>query len=225
MLGARDATLVGQGRDRRWASFARAIARGATRDEIGARSTPDRRCSTRPRRRWRPTRRARVRPSSAPSRSCFAKASKRCSSSSRCWRSCARASGAELTRPVHFGWTSALVAGVLTWWAATSLITVSGASRELTEGFGSLLAAAVLLFVGIWMHGKAQAGRMAALYPARRSTTRCRASRAGSCSCSPSSPSIAKCSRRSCSSPRWPQEGTPAALVARRRSPGRRRWR
>jgi high-affinity iron transporter len=36
---------------------------------------------------------------------------------------------------------------------------VSGASRELTEGFGSLLAAAILLFVGIWMHGKAQAGQ------------------------------------------------------------------
>jgi high-affinity iron transporter len=36
---------------------------------------------------------------------------------------------------------------------------MSGASRELTEGFGSLLAAAVLLFVGIWMHGKAQAGQ------------------------------------------------------------------
>jgi high-affinity iron transporter len=65
----------------------------------------------------------------------------------------------ELARPVHVGWTSALVAGGLTWWAATSLISISGASRELTEGFGSLLAAAVLLFVGIWMHGKAQAGQ------------------------------------------------------------------
>ena len=65
----------------------------------------------------------------------------------------------ELTRPVHIGWTSALAAGVPTWWVATSLISVSGASRELTEGFGSLLAAAVLLFVGIWMHGKAQAGQ------------------------------------------------------------------
>jgi len=64
----------------------------------------------------------------------------------------------ELERPVHYGWTSAIVAGGLTWVAATSLISVSGASRELTEGFGSLLAAAVLLFVGIWMHGKAQAG-------------------------------------------------------------------
>ncbi|MFL6728911.1 MAG: FTR1 family protein, partial [Sphingomicrobium sp.] len=63
----------------------------------------------------------------------------------------------ELTRPVHVGWTSALAAGALTWWVATSLISVSGASRELTEGFGSLIAAAILLFVGIWMHGKAQA--------------------------------------------------------------------
>ena len=64
---------------------------------------------------------------------------------------------AEMTRSVHYGWVSALAGGVLTWWAATELITVSGATRELTEGFGSVLAALVLLFVGIWMHGKAQA--------------------------------------------------------------------
>lgn len=63
----------------------------------------------------------------------------------------------EMTRSVHYGWLSALVGGVLTWWVATELITVSGATRELTEGFGSLFAAAVLLFVGVWMHGKAQA--------------------------------------------------------------------
>jgi high-affinity iron transporter len=64
---------------------------------------------------------------------------------------------AEMTRPVHYGWITALIGGILTWWAATELITVSGATRELTEGFGSVLAALVLLFVGIWMHGKAQA--------------------------------------------------------------------
>ena len=63
----------------------------------------------------------------------------------------------EMVRPVHAGWVSALVAGGLTWLAATSLISISGASRELTEGFGSILAAVILLFVGIWMHGKAQA--------------------------------------------------------------------
>jgi len=58
---------------------------------------------------------------------------------------------------VHGGWVAALAAGVLTWAAATSLISISGASRELTEGFGSLLSAIVLISVGIWMHGKAQA--------------------------------------------------------------------
>lgn len=63
----------------------------------------------------------------------------------------------EMTRPVHYGWVGAILAGGLTWWAATRLIGISGASRELTEGFGSLLAAAVLLFVGIWMHGKSNA--------------------------------------------------------------------
>ncbi len=58
---------------------------------------------------------------------------------------------------VHGGWIAALVAGGLTWVAATYLVSISGASRELTEGFGSLLAAAVLVSVGLWMHGKAQA--------------------------------------------------------------------
>ena len=60
-------------------------------------------------------------------------------------------------RYVHGGWIAALVAGVLTWIAATTLISFSGASRELTEGFGGIFAALVLVFVGIWMHGKAQA--------------------------------------------------------------------
>jgi high-affinity iron transporter len=58
---------------------------------------------------------------------------------------------------VHGGWAAALGAGVLTWAAATFFITISGAQRELTEGFGGLFAAAVLLSVGIWMHGKSQA--------------------------------------------------------------------
>ena len=68
-----------------------------------------------------------------------------------------KADRGEMVRPVHLGWIVALAAGVATWWAATHLVSISGASRELTEGFGSLLAAAILLFVGIWMHGKAQA--------------------------------------------------------------------
>ena len=58
---------------------------------------------------------------------------------------------------VHGGWVAALVAGAGTWAIATYAIGISGASRELTEGFGSLLAAVILLSVGIWMHGKSQA--------------------------------------------------------------------
>src|SRR6185503_10596591 len=68
-----------------------------------------------------------------------------------------RAERRDLLRWVHAGWAGALAAGIATWWAATNLISISGASRELTEGFGSLLAAAILLSVGIWMHGKSQA--------------------------------------------------------------------
>lgn len=69
-----------------------------------------------------------------------------------------RKAGREEVMPyVHAGWTGALLAGFVTWIAATWFIGISGASRELTEGIGSVFAALVLLSVGIWMHGKAQA--------------------------------------------------------------------
>ena len=58
---------------------------------------------------------------------------------------------------VHSGWIGALVAGGATWAAATWLVEISGASREVTEGFAALFAAVVLVSVGIWMHGKSQA--------------------------------------------------------------------
>lgn len=58
---------------------------------------------------------------------------------------------------VHGGWVAALAAGAATWAVATFFIGISGASRELTEGFGSLFAAVVLIWVGIWMHGKSNA--------------------------------------------------------------------
>ena len=70
----------------------------------------------------------------------------------------ARAERRDLLRWVHAGWAAALLGGVATWWAATHMVSISGAQREITEGFGSLLAAAILLFVGVWMHGKSQAG-------------------------------------------------------------------
>jgi high-affinity iron transporter len=68
-----------------------------------------------------------------------------------------KADRGKVVRHVHAGWVAALAAGVATWAAATYLIGISGASRELTEGFGSIFAAIVLLSVGIWMHGKSRA--------------------------------------------------------------------
>jgi high-affinity iron transporter len=68
-----------------------------------------------------------------------------------------KAERTDALRYVHGGWIVALLAGGATWLIATYAIGISGASRELTEGLGSLLAAVVLLSVGIWMHGKSHA--------------------------------------------------------------------
>ena len=58
---------------------------------------------------------------------------------------------------VHAGWVFALIAGVATWWAAQNLISISGASREIMEGVGALMAAVILFYVGFWMHSKTNA--------------------------------------------------------------------
>jgi high-affinity iron transporter len=65
----------------------------------------------------------------------------------------------DATRYVHAGWVLALLAGAITWAVASYAISISGASRELTEGLSSLFAAAVLLGVGLWMHQKSIGGR------------------------------------------------------------------
>ena len=58
---------------------------------------------------------------------------------------------------VHTGWIAALALGAVTWAAATWFIEISGANRELTEGVTALAAAAMLLYVGWWLHGKSYA--------------------------------------------------------------------
>ncbi len=60
-------------------------------------------------------------------------------------------------RYLHYGWVGALGAGFLTWWASVSLVQISGASREITEGVAALTATAVLFYVGFWMHDKTNA--------------------------------------------------------------------
>jgi len=62
-------------------------------------------------------------------------------------------------RYIHFGWIGALLVGGATWFVAAHFITISGAHRELTEGVTALIAAAMLLYVGFWMHDKSQAAR------------------------------------------------------------------
>jgi high-affinity iron transporter len=68
---------------------------------------------------------------------------------------------------IHAGWVSALVLGGVTWALASSVISLSGATRETTEGVTALAAAAVLLYVGFWMHGKAYSARWRAFIEAR----------------------------------------------------------
>jgi len=58
---------------------------------------------------------------------------------------------------VHAGWIAALALGGLTWVAATYAVEISGANRELTEGITALVAAAMLLYVGYWLHSKSYA--------------------------------------------------------------------
>jgi high-affinity iron transporter len=58
---------------------------------------------------------------------------------------------------LHAGWIAALALGALTWVVATYLFAISGANRELTEGVTALVAAAMLLYVGWWLHGKSYA--------------------------------------------------------------------
>lgn len=76
----------------------------------------------------------------------------------------------DATRYVHAGWTLALLAGAITWGIASYAISISGASRELTEGLSSLFAAAVLLGVGLWMHQKSIGGRWQSYLKAKMAT-------------------------------------------------------
>jgi len=69
-----------------------------------------------------------------------------------------KAERGDMLRYVHAGWAGALALGVVTWAVATYFVSVSGASREVTEGLSSLFAAIVLLSVGMWMHQKSMAG-------------------------------------------------------------------
>ncbi|MDX1454269.1 MAG: FTR1 family protein [Gammaproteobacteria bacterium] len=60
---------------------------------------------------------------------------------------------------LHAGWIAALMVGVATWIVSNYVLAISGATREVTEGLTALLAAAILFYVGFWMHSKLNAAR------------------------------------------------------------------
>lgn len=74
-------------------------------------------------------------------------------------------------RYLHLGWLAALAAGVLTWLGIKSIVHISGAQREVMEGVAALLAAFVLLYVGIWMHSKGRSARWQSFLKARLGDT------------------------------------------------------
>lgn len=57
---------------------------------------------------------------------------------------------------VHAGTLLAVAAGILTWFVSRYILTITGATREVTEGVASLVSAVVLFYIGFWMHRKTQ---------------------------------------------------------------------
>lgn len=60
---------------------------------------------------------------------------------------------------LHGGWIVALLLGGVTWVVSSKLIAISGAHREVTEGVTALVSAGLLLYVGFWLHRRANAAR------------------------------------------------------------------
>lgn len=59
-------------------------------------------------------------------------------------------------RFLHAGWISALILGVASWLFVDQLVNISGSSREMMEGVGSLIAVVVLIYMGTWLHSKSE---------------------------------------------------------------------
>lgn len=57
---------------------------------------------------------------------------------------------------IHIGWILALVVGGVSWFFLDTLIQMSGSSRELMEGVGSIIAVVVLIYMGAWLHSKSE---------------------------------------------------------------------
>ena len=65
----------------------------------------------------------------------------------------------ERKRWIHAGYISALVLGLVTWFASSRLIALSGAKREMIEGVTALLATLVLFYVSFSLLAKTEVAR------------------------------------------------------------------
>ncbi len=63
----------------------------------------------------------------------------------------------QLLKYVHAGLGGALFLGAITLMLSIWLVDISGAQREITEGVTALIASAMLIYVGFWLHDKANA--------------------------------------------------------------------
>lgn len=63
---------------------------------------------------------------------------------------------------VHSGWILAVLIGLVSWYFVDKLVNLSGASRELMEGTGAILAVLVLLFAGVWLHSHSEISKWTA---------------------------------------------------------------
>jgi high-affinity iron transporter len=70
-------------------------------------------------------------------------------------------------RFVHGGWITAIGLGILSWFFSGWLIGISGAQREMTEAVTSLIAVAVLLYMGFWLHSKTEIKKWTAFIDGR----------------------------------------------------------
>ncbi|VAX25550.1 Cytochrome c family protein, partial [hydrothermal vent metagenome] len=60
---------------------------------------------------------------------------------------------------VHGGWLFALIIGIASMIFINLIVSFNAQGRELMEGFGSLFAVALLLYVGFWLHSKTEANK------------------------------------------------------------------
>lgn len=70
-----------------------------------------------------------------------------------------RAAAHKSSKPVHAGWLTAVFTGVALWFVMGNLIPQNIQKMELLEAGISLLAVAMLLYVGFWLHSKSEAGK------------------------------------------------------------------